>query len=439
MPVETADIVLWGNVIGAVSWDATRNVGAFQYDKNFQRSGIEVAPLTMPLGPTIYRFPDLAANSFKGLPGMLADALPDKFGNMLIDEWLLRSGRAAVSFSPVERLCYIGVRGMGALEFKPAFESKARYSTPVDVAHLVELANQALAEKESLKTRIGKADSAKLTAMRDILRVGTSAGGARAKAIVAWNEATGEVRTGQVKAPPGFGYWLIKFDGVTGNKDKELNDPMGFGKLEYAYHLMAKAAGIGMSECRLFEENGRHHFMTRRFDRGPDGQKAFMQTLCGIAHYDFNQAGAYSYEQALDVCERLKLEREERVQLYRRMVFNVLARNQDDHTKNIAFMMDKSGRWSLSPAYDVSYSYNPLGEWTSKHQMSINGKRDDFTRDDLHAVAKRFRLGSRIAIDKVLEEVDAAVKKWKKFAKAGGVSEAMAVSVGKAHRKLSKL
>ena len=439
MPVDTAEIVLWGNVIGAVHWDAARNLGSFQYDPTFQRSGIQVAPLTMPLGPEVYRFPDLQAKSFKGMPGLLADSLPDKFGNLLIDEWLTRSGRPTAEFSPVERLCYIGVRGMGALEFRPAVESRVKHSTPVEVAHLVELANEALAQKEGLRTRIGKKDSAKLAAMRDILRVGTSAGGARAKAIIAWNEATGEVRTGQVKAPAGFGYWLIKFDGVSGNKDKELEDPKGFGKIEYAYHLMALAADIEMTECRLFEENGRHHFMTRRFDRGPEGQKAFVQTLCAIAHYDFNLAGAYSYEQALDVCERLGLSMEERRQLFRRMVFNVMARNQDDHTKNIAFMMNKAGQWSLAPAYDVCYSYNPEGEWTSRHQMMLNGKRDDFTRADFHTVAKRFRLHSHQAVDKLLVEIDTALRSWSRIAKRAGVAEKMITAIAKTHRRLRTL
>jgi serine/threonine-protein kinase HipA len=365
--------------------------------------------------------------------------LPDKFGNMLIDQWLASEGRPHTDFSPVERLCYVGTRGMGALEFRPGIGGPMRASTSVKVAHLVSLANDALAEKLTLRTKIGRANKAKLTAMKEILQVGTSAGGARAKAIIAWNEATGEVRTGQTKAPPGFGYWLIKFDGVTGNKDKELADPQGYGKIEYAYHLMARAAGIEMSECRLFEENGRSHFMTRRFDRGPAGEKRFMQTLCGVAHMDFNQAGAYSYEQALQVCERLGLERSERLQLFRRMVFNVMGRNQDDHTKNIAFMMDKAGRWSLAPAYDVCYSYNPLGAWTSQHQMTINGKRDDFTVADLYAVAKRFRVCSRQAVTKLLDEMNSVIKQWSRFAKKAGVDAGSITAIGKTLRTLARM
>jgi serine/threonine-protein kinase HipA len=439
MAVQSAEVVLWGTVIGAITWNPTRSLGGFQYTDAFQRSGIEIAPLTMPLSAKIYRFPELSPASFKGLPGLLADSLPDKFGNLLIDEWLARSGRSPASFSPVERLCYIGERGMGALEFRPAVDTSVKHSTTVEVSHLVELANEALAEKTALATKLGKSDEAKLRAMRDILKVGTSAGGARAKAIIAWNETTGEVRTGQVKAPAGFGYWLIKFDGVHGNRDKELNDAQGYGKSEYAYHLMAKAAGVTMSECRLLEENGRHHFMTRRFDRGPEGQKAFMQTLCGIAHYDFNLAGAYSYEQALEVAERLGLTMEERRQLFLRMVFNVMARNQDDHTKNIAFLMDKAGGWSLTPAYDVSYSYNPGGEWTARHQMLINGKRDDFTRTDFYEVAKRFRLHRKSAVDTLLERVDAALKQWKRIANKVGVPEAMVNAIGKTHRRLKSL
>jgi serine/threonine-protein kinase HipA len=436
MPPITADILAWGNTIGSAAWDAERKLALFEYAPDFIDSGIELAPLTMPLSEKIYSFPELARESFHGLPGLLADSLPDRFGNLLINEWLTRTGRSAAEFTPIDRLCYLGRRGMGALEFRPALRDRQSGSVPVNVAELVDLANTALAQKESLSAQIGGRNKEDLNAMRDILRVGTSAGGARAKAVIAWNEKSGEVRSGQVKAPPGFGYWLIKFDGVAGNRDKELNDPQGFGKIEYAYHRMALAAGIEMSECRLFEENGRSHFMTRRFDRTDEGNKIFMQSLCGIAHMDFNQAGAYGYEQALDVAQRLGLGTAALEQLFRRMVFNVMARNQDDHTKNIAFLMNKQGEWRLAPAYDIIYSYNPDGAWTSRHQMSVNGKLDHFERADIEAVAKRFNILPEPSLDAVLEQTAAALARWADFAAAAGVPESTAVQIANHHRHI---
>jgi len=436
-PPVTADIILWGNAIGSASWDADRQLALFQYAPDFLDSRIELAPLTMPLKKQVYSFPELAHESFHGLPGMLADALPDRFGNLLIDEWLVRTGRTPADFTPVERLCYLGRRGMGALEFRPALRDRQSGSVPVDVAELVDLANTALAEKEMLSTQLNGKNEEDLEAMRDILRVGTSAGGARAKAVIAWNEKSGEVRSGQVKAPPGFGYWLIKFDGVAGNRDKELNDPQGFGKIEYAYHRMALAAGIEMSECRLFEENGRSHFMTRRLDRTAEGKKIFMQSLCGIAHMDFNQAGAYGYEQAMDVAQRLGLGADALEQLFRRMVFNVMARNQDDHTKNIAFLMNKRGEWRLAPAYDVIYCYNPDGAWTRRHQMSVNGKHDNFERADFDAVAKRFSILKKTGVDQVLEKTAAALARWSEYAAEAGVPETTARQIASHHRQLN--
>ena len=430
----TADITLWGNPIGSAAWDAGRQLALFEYAPDFLDSGIQLAPLTMPLREQVYSFPELARESFHGLPGMLADCLPDRFGNLLIDEWLVRTGRAPADFTPVERLCYLGRRGMGALEFRPALRDKQSGSVPVNVAELVDLANTALAQKEQLTTRIDPTNSDELDAMRDILRVGTSAGGARAKAVIAWNEKNGEVRSGQVKAPPGFGYWLIKFDGVSGNRDKEINDPQGFGKIEYAYHRMALAAGLDMSECRLFEENGRSHFMTRRFDRTADGKKIFMQSLCGIAHMDFNQAGAYGYEQALDVAQRLGLGADALEQLFKRMVFNILARNQDDHTKNIAFLMNRKGEWRLAPAYDVIYSYNPDGAWTQHHQMSVNGKHDHFERSDIEAVAKRFSILPKQELQTVLEQIADALARWPDFAAEAGVPEQSMREIASHHR-----
>jgi serine/threonine-protein kinase HipA len=438
MPVDVARVMLWGEEIGAVAWDDANNVASFEYLAKFQRDGTNVAPFMMPLGSTIYTFPDLARNSFYGLPGMLADSLPDKFGNLLIDEWLIREGRDPKSFSPVERLCYVGTRGIGALEYQPAVKRLGRSKT-VEIEALVELAQQALDEKKTLQATLGTHAEGDEAAMRDILRVGTSAGGARAKAIIAWNETTGEIRTGQVTAPPGFTYWIIKFDGISGNKDKDLEDPKGFGMIEYAYYLMANSAGVLMPECRLYPENNRHHFVTRRFDRSDDGEKNFMQSLCALGHFDFNQAGAYSYEQAFDVGIRLPVSRPDIEQLFRRMVFNVLSRNQDDHTKNIAFLMDRNGNWTLSPAYDVTFAYNPTGNWTSQHQMTINGKRDGFVIDDFRTIAKRFKIGSAKRVNEILRDVDDAIARWPDCAEEAGVNRDRIAAIQKVHRRLSNL
>lgn len=340
----------------------------------------------MPLSSRIYSFPTLQPETFHGLPGLLADSLPDRFGTMLIDAWLARSGRMPGSFNAVERLCYTGSRGMGALENAPATRLAAPGASRIEIDNLVELASEVLTHRNNLKEWFDK--EGKATALQDILRVGTSAGGTRAKAVIAWNPKTNEVQSGQVKAGSGFEYWLMKFDGVSGNKDKELEDPQGYGAIEHAYYRIAIDAGIAMSPSRLFEENGRRHFLTKRFNRLDGGGKLHMQSLCGMAHYDFNQAGAYSYEQALQVVRRLGLPMATTQEQFRRMVFNIVARNQDDHVKNIAFLMDRSGNWSLSPAFDLTYSYQPSGKWTSSHQMTMNGKRSGFTLADFKACAK---------------------------------------------------
>jgi serine/threonine-protein kinase HipA len=334
----------------------------------------------------------------------------------------------------VERLCYTGKRGMGALEYAPATGPNRSSSKPIDVAQLVELASKILSKRSELNAAFGEDDVTE-ESLKEILRIGTSAGGARAKAIIAWNPATGEVRSGQVKAPPGFEYWLLKFDGVSGNKDKErIDDPQGFGLIEYAYYLMARDAGIEMSECRLLQENERRHFMTRRFDRMPDGQKVHMQSLAALAHYDFNSPGINSYEQAMLVARRVGTPAGTAEQLYRRMVFNILARNQDDHVKNIAFLMDRKGNWTLSPAFDMAYSYNPSGDWTNKHQMAINGKRDGFTLEDFTVCAKTAGLkqgqGTRI-----VREIQAVVAKWATYAEMAGVPGKVIESIALAHRK----
>jgi serine/threonine-protein kinase HipA len=439
MPVNVATVNLWGQQIGAVSWESRRNIGAFEYTPEFQASGIQLAPAVMPLGPNIFTFPELRKETFFGLPGLLADSLPDKFGNLLINEWLEREGRPKDSFSPVERLCYVGTRGMGALEFEPATNQKNEKSHQVDISHLVKLASQAVAQKDKLNTEFATEDLPNKHALQEIIRVGTSAGGARAKAVIAWNASTNEVRSGQVKAPSGFGYWLLKFDGISGNGDKELDDPQGFGITEYAYYLMAVAAGIEMSECRLFREGGRSHFMTKRFDREEDGSKLFMQSLCALGHYDFNQAGAYSYEQAIEMTNVLDLDDSSREQLFRRAVFNILARNQDDHTKNVGFLMGKDGKWRLAPAFDITYSYNPAGVWTSTHQMTFNGKQDSFSRQDFRSVADRYRLFRGRKLDSILESVDSAIGSWEGYAHTAGVTSTAAKAIETNFRRLASL
>jgi serine/threonine-protein kinase HipA len=415
-----AEVRLWGRAIGAVSIDDGAMYASFQYTPEFARSGIEVSPLMLPLGERVLSFPELAPGTFHGLPGMLADSLPDKFGNALIDAWLATQGRTPASFNAIERLCYTGTRGMGALEFAPASGPRPTASRTVEIDALVRLASAVLSRRHDLQGSL--ADDEADHVLRDILRVGTSAGGARAKAVIAWNPATQEVRSGQITAGSGFEHWLLKFDGVTANRDRELYDPQGFGAIEYAYFLMARAAGIRMSECRLLEENGRRHFMTRRFDRTAEGGKLHLQSLGALAHLDFNQAGAHGYEQALQVIRRLGLPMEASEEQFRRMLFNLVARNQDDHVKNIAFLMDKGGRWSLSPAFDIAYSYNPDGEWTARHQMSVNGKRDGFTREDLRACAKNTPM-RRGRAEALLEEVCAAVRRWPEFASAARIPE----------------
>ncbi|MFO1490280.1 MAG: HipA domain-containing protein [Kiritimatiellia bacterium] len=426
-----AKVQLWGRTIGAASLDEGRDVVAFQYDSEFARSGIELSPLVMPLSGRVYEFPALPRNTFHGLPGLLADSLPDKFGNALIDAWLATQGRSPESFNAVERLCYTGTRGMGALEFAPLKGPKVRTAAKIEIDALVKLAGEVLTHRGDLQGHFHEAGKEKV--LRDILHVGTSAGGARAKAVIAWNRATNEVRSGQIAAGEGFEYWLLKFDGVAGNKDRELEDPKGYGAIEYAYYLMAKAAGITMSECRLLEENGRRHFMTRRFDRLAGGAKLHMQSLCGLAHFDFNQAGAHAYEQALLTIRRLKLPMAAVEEQFRRMVFNIVARNQDDHVKNIAFLMNREGGWSLAPAFDVTYSYNPSGSWTATHQMTLNGKRDAFSMEDFEACAKA-ALMKRGRAATILDEVVAAVRRWPEFAATAKLPDKGRDKIQKTHR-----
>ncbi len=426
-----ARVVLWGSVIGAVTWLEDREIGLFQYAPDFLRSGIQLAPIMMPLSEFPYEFPALARNTFKGLPGLVADSLPDKYGNAIIDAWLASQGRTAASFHPVERLCYVGSRGMGALEYQPATLGPPTSKRAVEVASLVHLANQILDERAKFGGVFSGDDDRE--AINDILRVGTSAGGARAKAILAWNKETNEFRSGQVEAGTGFEYWIMKFDGITSSSDTEVATPKGYGKIEYAYHLMAVEAGIEMTACRLHHEGGRSHFMTKRFDRSANGRKLHMQSLGAIAHYDYKQPASYSYEQAIQVIRRMGLSRKDMDQQVLRAIFNVVGRNCDDHVKNITFIMNRWGEWRLSPAFDISYAWNPSGEWTSQHQMSVNGKRDRFEHEDLLALARAADI-KRAPAEQMIQRVLKAVRRWPDFAGKAGVNDEQVKKIQDSHR-----
>ncbi len=424
MPLPVAKVNLWGDPVGAVAWDDDRGFATFEYDPSFLRKQLEIAPLTMPLNSQIYSFPELNDKTFYGLPGLLADSLPDRYGTRLIEVWLQRQGRSLKDFSPIERLCYMGSRGMGALEFEPALVTSKK-AVRIEVSELVELAGKILSEREDLLVNLSNAES---TALDTIIRVGTSAGGARAKAVIAWNPKTKDVRSGQVQAPEGFEYWIIKFDGIN---DDTLGDPKGYGKIEYAYHLMATAAGIKMTKCRLMKENGRAHFMTRRFDRTNNSDKIHMQSFCALGHYDYKMPGQYGYETAMTTCLQLGLGQPALHQLFRRMVFNIIARNQDDHTRNIAFLMDRDGNWHLAPAFDVMWSYNSKGEWTNRHQMTINGKRDGVEKQDFIELAKQFRIKKP---KDIIADVGSAIRRWPDFAKKVGVKRKRITDIASTHR-----
>ncbi len=417
--VEVAKVMMFGEPIATFRWDSRYNVVLFEYDRIFVGRGLEPSPLMMPVRQgVVYSFSSLNSDTYNRLPGMLADSLPDTYGRALFDRWLRTTGRR--SGNPIETLCFMGKRCMGALEFEPPIETGGDINQKIEIETLVDVARDALREKSVLDANL---DADRKAAIEEILRLGTSAGGQRAKAIIAYNKETGEVRSGQLEAPDGFDYYLIKLDGVTGNV--ELRETENFGRLEYSFYRAARSCGIDMTYSTLIEENGRAHFMTKRFDR-KEGRKVHMQTLCGIAHLDFRLQRAHSYEQAFDVMRALRLPYSQAQEMFRRMVFNVIVRNQDDHTKNISFLMDEKGTWSLSPAYDMGYAYNPEGQWTSTHQMSINGKFDGISREDLLECARRNNIKN--ATD-IIEEVKEALCGWHTMAKDCGVPQTMIDSI----------
>lgn len=415
--MTTATVKLWGTTIGYIDMEEGERFARFEYDPDFARYGIEPAPLKMPLEERrIYQFPELHPRSFHGVPGMLADSLPDKYGQKLINVWLAKTGRAPEAFNAVDRLCYTGRRGMGALEFEPSSRPDMDDGKLLEVRDLTELASMAFADKKTLDTKFTEAGGEQ--ALLDILSVGTSAGGARAKAVVAFNPETNQVRSGQLNLPPGFEHWLIKFDGVEFSGDWGVADPSGYGLLEYSYHLMAKQCGIDMMESRIFSENGRNHFMTRRFDRDEAGGKKFVQTFAALAHYDYYESGAYSYEQLFMVMKQLGLSKSSIEEQFRRVVFNLVACNQDDHVKNFAFMMDQQGRWDLAPAYDLCHAEG--SDFTRYHQLSLNGKTSGFERSDLKHLAEYAGLPQGRE-KHVLEKTVEAFSGWQQQAEALGI------------------
>lgn len=414
----TVDVYLWGKNVGTLLWDDEKEVASFQYDKLFLDSGLDVSPLMMPLdrsGGEVYQFMENRTNCFKGLPGLVADSLPDAFGNQIIDEWFAAEGLPDEQITPLDRLCYVGERAMGAMEFKPmkSMEGLER-STVLHINELMSLAEDVFKNKEQFQSKLLNQDKRIL----DILKVGTSAGGAKPKAIIAYNQSTNEVRSGQVKAPEGFSYWLLKFDGGTYSEHAHITEnPKGIGNIEYAYYLMAKDCGIDIMESKLLQEGDSFHFMTKRFDRGDKGEKFHVQTLAGIAHYDRDQR--HSYEEIFRIMRKLSFSYPDQKQFFLRMVFNVMARNHDDHTKNHSFIMDKVGKWRLAPAYDLCYSYSPNGKWTNKHQMSLNGKRDGFVFEDLLRVADKMGVKES---KEIIDQVVNSISKWNEFAQEAGVN-----------------
>jgi len=423
--IENAFINIWNKRIGAIHWNSESGFADFEFDPTFSQHRLDVSPLKMPIREapnTIFSFRELAGSkTFKGLPGLLADVLPDRYGNELINTWLACVGRPSGSMNPVEMLCFTGKRGMGALEFEPVVPKSANQATVVEIGSLVDVAQQILTGRQSFQSQLSHDEQKSLS---DILKIGTSAGGARAKAIVAWNAETGEVRSGQTDTPEGFMQWLLKFDGVD---DSQFGATWGYGRVEMAYHLMAIDCGIEMTECRLIEENGRAHFMTRRFDRPSGNEKLHVQTFCGLMHYDFNDIYSYSYEQLFQTMRMLRLTYPEAEQMFRRMVFNVMAQNCDDHTKNFAFTMNPSGEWKLAPAYDICHAYRPGSSWVSQHALSINGKRQGITRDDLLEVGRQMNVKRAPAIISRVAEV---VARWNELAEQVNVEDKLRDAIG---------
>lgn len=435
--MQVAEVKIWGKLVGAVAWDADNGLATFEYDPKFKTLGWDLAPLKMPVSNNRnqFSFPELRKDknsehdTFKGLPGLLADALPDKYGNQLINLWLAQQGRPQDSMNPVEMLCFIGTRGMGALEFEPVVIKESKRTFSVEIDSLVATAQKMLDQREAFTTNLNKDEE---QAVLEILKIGTSAGGARPKALIAWNEKTGEVKSGQTKAPKGFEHGLIKLDGVS---DVQLGSSHGYGRVEMAYYYMAKACGIDMMPSRLLEENGRAHFMTKRFDREGGEMKHHIQTFCAMKHFDYNLVNSFSYEQLFQCMRELKLTYADAEQMFRRMVFNVIARNCDDHTKNFSFLYRQGGKWELAPAYDVCHAYRPGSEWVSQHALSINGKRKEIAKTDLLVIGESIRCKKA---SEIVDEINGTVNQWKRFADEVKVKPTLRDEIAKTLLNLKK-
>jgi len=424
--ITTAFIHIWNNRVGAIAWDAKSGLASFEYEPAFLSNKWDLSPLKMPIANAsnrIFSFAELRnTTTFKGLPGLLADVLPDKYGNNLMNAWLASGGRPADSMNPIELLCFIGKRGIGALEFEPVEPKANNVATKIELNSLIHIAQEILSGKKQFKTNLSGNEA---KALADILKIGTSAGGARAKAVIAFNPNTKEIRSGHADAPKGFTQWLLKFDGVI---DHQLGSSSGYGRVEMAYYLMAKEAKIEMTECRLLEDQDRAHFMTKRFDREDENEKLHVQSFCSLAHYDFNEITTFSYEQLFETMRAMMLPYSDAEQLYRRMVFNVMARNCDDHTKNFSFIMNKTGQWKLAPAYDVCHAYRPNSAWVSQHALSLNGKRQNISRNDLQVVAKKMNIKKA---NFIIDQVQNAVSKWNDFALQTNVEKELKASIAK--------
>jgi len=420
--VDVAEIKIWGELVGAVQWNDQQKLAVFEFSPDFIKKGWDLSPIKMPIanGSRIYRFPELRKaketdnDTFKGLPGLLADSLPDRYGNQLINRWLEQNNRLPESMNPVEKLCFIGNRGMGALEYEPVHLKAGLKTFSIELSCLVDIAKKMLSKRARFRTDLNAEDE---KAMCEVLKVGTSAGGARPKALITFNDKTKEIRSGQTKAPKGFEHWLLKLDGVSGI---QFGDSHGWGQVEYAYYLMAKECGINMMECRLLQENGRYHFMTKRFDREGSETKHHVQTLCALQHFDYNDMFGYSYEQVFQTMRALRLKYPDAEQMYRRMVFNVLTTNYDDHTKNFGFILKKDQHWELAPAYDVCFAYDPTNVWVSQQTLSVNGKRQGISKVDLMSIAKNNNIKKG---ETIIDEINMVVKSWGEFSLLAKVPE----------------
>lgn len=427
MVMEVVNVKYNGQDVGAVSFNSETGVGAFEYASRFIQSGIDLSPIKMPLSKRIYSFPENNNETFRGLPGLIADSLPDDFGNAVMNAWIAAQGKSTIDITPLQRLQYTGKRGMGALTYSPAIQRKnLNRSQHLEIQSLIAMAQKILDQREQFRVTLDTQGHEDKEAMMALLSVGMSAGGARPKAVLAFNEDFTQVRSGQTDAPEGFTHFVMKFDGVSEmRRDKEtFGDPMGYGTMEYVYHLMATACGIDMMPCHLLNEGNRRHFITRRFDRNGN-HKIHVQTLNGMAHIDYRKVGSYSYAELFSIARALKLSPDDAMQIFKRMVFNIIARNHDDHSKNFGFMLDHQHQWQLAPAYDLAYSYKPGSPWVNSHWMRLNGKREDFIREDFYSLEKISPIFTRRKIDHTIDEITEQVSTWRKLAIAHGVPHAL--------------